>query len=232
MRPGWIVFAPLLVALHGCVAATDGADPGGGADGPAGDDAGRDAGAPPDDAGSDIDDDTDAGTAGPDAGAPDPPPCPWGALLPADPAVGLAEVVHRDAPTELEAAVLARMNEQRDGAPLAWSDCLGDLARSHAHDQVARGYYGHGTAGDPSTFMIVARAASAGFAADGSLDEDVLQGDLHYWLLDDIGNAVDMWMSDGHRIPILGCEEVGIGVAEQPFLDTTIVFVVADFACR
>lgn len=201
----------------------------------------RDAGPTPLDGGDQV---RDAGASAPDAGVPEPDAggaiddagstnaaCPWGDAVPADPAVGLALVTHADAPSELERVVLLRMNQQRSDAPLTWDSCLADLARSHSTDMIARGYYGHGTAGAPSQFLVVQRAASAGLQAAGTLDEDVLQGDFHYWLHDDIATVVDLWMSDGHRIPILGCDRVGVGITSTPFLDTTIVYVTADFVC-
>jgi uncharacterized protein YkwD len=124
------------------------------------------------------------------------------------------------------------MNEYRGGAPLVWNDCLADLARAHSEDMMTRGYFGHGTSGDSSSFLISARAEAAGFTPSvGWLDEDVYTGDLHYVLFDDIRGVVDAWMTDGHAIPILGCDEAGVGVAEMDFLDTVIVWVTADFVC-
>jgi uncharacterized protein YkwD len=140
-------------------------------------------------------------------------------------------VEHLDEGTADETAVFERMNEVRGGEPLAWNACLADLARSHSRDMVDRGYFGHGAAGSPGSFMVADRAAAAGLSADGWLNEDILQGDLRYWLGGDIARTVDMWMTDDHRLPILGCREVGVGVVSVPYLDTVIVYVTADFVC-
>ncbi|MCC7537112.1 MAG: CAP domain-containing protein [Deltaproteobacteria bacterium] len=168
-------------------------------------------------------------------GPPAPPPpagtCPWGATLSANAAVGLAAIAHSDGVSPEEQQLLDRMNAHRGGELLVWSPCLADLARSHSADMVAAGYYGHGAAGAPDDFMVSRRATAAGLVVDGRLDENVLTGDLRYWLGGDIARVVDMWMMDDHRLPILGCREVGVGVASMPYLDTTIVYVTADFAC-
>lgn len=169
----------------------------------------------------------------PDPPAPPSPAgaCPWGSALAGNASVGLAAIVHTDDISPDEQQIVDRMNDNRVGAPLAWNPCLADLARSHSADMVASRYYGHGSAGAPDDFMVSRRATSAGLVVDGRLDENVLTGDLRYWLDGEIARVVDMWMMDDHRLPILGCREVGVGVASMPYLDTTIVYVTADFAC-
>jgi len=157
--------------------------------------------------------------------------CPWGASLAADPGVGLAGVPHAAAPTTDEQAVFDAMNARRTGAPLAWNACLADLARGHSVDMMTSGYFGHGSAGDPQTFMIVDRVAATHLTLGGHADEDVLTGDVRYYLGSDIRTVVADWMTDGHAIPILNCAEAGVGISSMPYMDTTIVWVTADFAC-
>jgi len=157
--------------------------------------------------------------------------CPWGAQLADNAGVGLAAVAHTASPTAEEQQVFAAMNARRSGAPLVWNGCLTDLARSHSVDMVTRGYYGHGSKAEPRRFMIGDRVAAAGLALNGHADEDLLTGDLRYFLGSDITNVVAKWMTDGHALPILNCAEVGVGISSMPYMDTTIVWVTADFAC-
>jgi len=130
-----------------------------------------------------------------------------------------------------EQAVFAAMNKARGGTPLVWDDCLGDLARSHSKDMVTRGYYGHGTAGNTKAFLVTKRIAAAKLSIAGSPDENVLMGDLQYFLKGDIAMTVTYWMSDGHKIPILGCARAGVGVERVTTAQGTTVYVTANFAC-
>jgi uncharacterized protein YkwD len=155
--------------------------------------------------------------------------CPWGGAVAGSPTVGLAASAHVPGGTTEERRVFDALNAQRK-APLAWDDCLGDLARSHAEDMAARRYYGHGSAGSPRAFMIPDRVRAAGLAAPPSVDENVLMGDLAYFLKGDAASAVGYWMTDGHRVPILGCASVGVGVAKVTAGGTTTAYVTADFS--
>jgi len=173
------------------------------------------------------------GTAGSGAsgGAGSPSSCLWGDQLSASPGVGLATEPHGAGPNSDQQKVLNRMNSFRGGTPLKWNGCLGDIAQSHCDDMLQRGYYGHGTLGNTSAWMIPDRVSTSGLVITGSPDEDVLTGDLKYWLDSDIANTVDMWMNDDHKLPILNCDEVGIGISVEPMLDSFQVWVTADFSC-
>jgi uncharacterized protein YkwD len=163
-----------------------------------------------------------------------PAACPWGGHMPASSAAGLADSAHLGGGTADERAVAARMNQQRSGSPLRWDDCLADLARAHSQDMVKSGYFGHGSKASPSAFLIADRAAAASFsiAASEWLTEDILQGDLAYYLKGQAANAVDIWMgSPGHAAPILECKAVGVGIATTSFMGTTTIIVTADFLC-
>ena len=158
--------------------------------------------------------------------------CPWGAQLGGNASVGLAAVPHASGPTADEQVVLAAMNARRTAAaPLTWNGCLADLARGHSADMIAQGYFGHGAAGDPGAFMIADRVLATGLALAGHADEDLLTGDLRYYLGGDIATVVADWMMDDHKLPILGCAEAGVAIGSRPYLDTTIVWVTADFRC-
>lgn len=137
-----------------------------------------------------------------------------------------------DGGTADERRVFDRMNAARGASKLVWDDCLADLARGHSHDMVTRGYYGHGTSGNPKAFLVGQRVTTAKLVLSGSPDEDVLMGDLQYFLKGDVGRAVDdYWMTDGHKIPILGCTRVGVGIDRIVSGQGTVVYVTADFAC-
>jgi len=186
----------------------------------------------------------DAGAAGPgqgggegvDAAAPRSDgdlgaPCPWGAALAGNAGVGLAAAPHANGPTADEQQVLSAMNARRTGPPLVWNSCLADLARGHSVDMMTRGYFGHGSATAPQMFMIGDRVAAAGLSLTGHPDEDLLTGDLRYYLGSDITHVVTNWMTDDHALPILHCAEVGVAISSMPYMDTTIVWVTADFRC-
>jgi len=123
------------------------------------------------------------------------------------------------------------MNKARGGTPLVWDDCLADLARSHSKDMVARVYYGHGTAGNTKAFLVGSRVTASKLVVAGHPDEDVLMGDLQYFLKGDVAVAVDYWMTDGHKLPILGCIRAGVGVEKVTTAQGTTAYVTADFAC-
>lgn len=162
-----------------------------------------------------------------------PSSCPWGAQLSANASVGLATSAHVAGGSADERRVLDKMNQQRPaGSPLLWDDCLADLARSHSQDMVLRGYFGHGTAGDSSAFLVPSRGQATAIAGANNLDEDVLMGDLGTFLHGDVGTTVDYWMTDGHKLPILGCDAVGVGIVSVSFMGSTTEYVTADFRCH
>ena len=169
----------------------------------------------------------DGAPPGPDGGA----ACPWGDEIARDAGVGLAAVPHASSPTADEQKVFSAMNARRTAQPLTWNGCLADLARSHSVDMMSQGYFGHGAATDPTTFMIGDRVAATGLALTGHADEDLLTGDFKYYLGSDITTVVTDWMTDAHALPILGCAEAGVAISSMPYMDTTIVWVTADFAC-
>lgn len=163
-----------------------------------------------------------------------PAACPWGQQLLDDAASGLSPVQHIPGGSSDEQALFQRMNQHRPGTALAWDDCLADVARGHSRDMAVRKYWGHGCAAHPSAFLVAQRASAAGYVPGGGewLTEDILQGDLQYYLNGNIASAVDIWIgSPGHAAPILSCSRVGIGVERVTFLGSTSVLITADFAC-
>lgn len=163
-----------------------------------------------------------------------PSTCPWGAQVPQNLNLGMAQCAHIPGGTVDEQAVFQRMNQFRSGSTIKWNDCLGDLARSHAQYYVqVKQYTGHGTLSNPNAWLVDQRANAAGLNLS-PLDENCLHGDFQYWLQGSAANAVDMWMQDTHSQPILQCKEVGIGVAYMQVTSPpyTEAFIVADFLCN
>lgn len=66
-----------------------------------------------------------------------------------------------------EVECLNLINQERANYGLTavqWDDTLADLARSHADDMAQRGYFGHGSASSPSSYLANERAQVAGIA--------------------------------------------------------------------
>ncbi len=120
---------------------------------------------------------------------------------------------------EVERAVFQLTNtiRQRKGLPpLAWGKSLGEVARAHSADMLARQYFSHSSPDGRSPHERL-QSGHSGLSMSG---ENIWSGSGH-----DSGNArqvarliVDSWLaSPGHRQNLLSPDftEVGVGVAAR-----------------